>query len=494
MRMFYGGAEAPTLRRRLAVAGATRYSVSFWHLRDRLPKSREFPFDERFPRGAEVLLDSGGFTANKNRDNDQYDAGFWEEYLGEFIDLVGANIEALHLVTEFDHLDLGVDQLWDLRHDVWHRLPPEKFLPVWHVEHGFDELVRLAETFAQLAVTREGLRDYGHRIPALIKRYGVRVHGLAVSSLEVAASAGLASVSSSGWTSGKRHGDRVVWAHGKLLRYGKDHVERGIEEHAAHLEREGFDLELLRAGDPGEVTKLTVWSYESWADFVSRVGFAGLPSEGVTTSSPEPEPPSVEPDAEKVATSPAEPGTSLVPEGEGRKLLPLVGFVQRRTHDEHGEPVVGPPEMRTSGTSARKCDTCYIKHLCPEATPGADCAFDIPVEIKSKEQLSAMLTGMLEIQTQRALFARYAEDLEGGYPSEKVSAELDRLVKMTHLVKEIQDNRDFMEIHVKARGGAGVLSRLFGEDAGRQARELERPIGPEATDALMAEVIDAEVE
>ena len=67
-------------------------------------------------------------------------------------------------------------------------------------------------------------------------------------------------------------------------------------------------------------------------------------------------------------------------------------------------------------------------------------------------------------------------------------------MNMTKKVKDIQDNRDFMEVHIKARGQAGVLSRLFGEEAGQQAREFDRPIDAETTNELMAEIVDAEVE
>lgn len=490
--MYYGGAEAPTLRRRLIAAGATRFSVSFWHLRDRLPASGEFPFAERFPAGSAILLDSGGYTANSRRDD--HDASFWEEYLSAYVDLVGSNIEALSLVTEFDLLDFEVDDLWALRFDVWGKLPPEKFLPVWHTEHGFDELVNLSNTYAQVALTREGIAEVGHRLPALSNRSGTRFHGLSVTSTEEVVKAGLGSVSSTGWTSTQRHGDRVVWEHGKLHRYSRDDTTRAVDTHRGTLEKQGFDLELLRSGDPEEVTKLTIWSYESWAAHLSRGGLLDPEDEEVITPGVERTGSNAEPGAPKVATPPPERGTSIVPAAGDRKILPVMNFVQRSTTNEHGEEVRSPAEMRTGGGSARQCDTCYIKHLCPEFNAGASCAFDIPVEIKSKEQLSAMLTGMLEMQTQRALFARFAEDLEGGYPTDKVSAEFDRLMKMTATVKEIQDNRDFMEIHVKARGNAGVLTRLFGEEAGNQARELDQPLGPEATNALLAEVIDAEVE
>lgn len=492
MRVYYGGAEAPTLRRRLTTSGAMHFSVSYWHLRDRLPQDGSFPFAERFPAGAKILLDSGGYTANKQRE--QHEDDFWIQYLDDYLALVGENIDALSLVTEFDFLDYSVDDLWALRYDVYAKLPEEKFLPVWHIEHGFDELIALSQTYAQVALTSEGVKEVGHRLPALSNRSGTRFHGLSVASEKLIVTSGLTSASTTGWTSTQRHGDRVVWTQGRLHRYGKDDVDRAVDTHRGLLEKEGFDVEAIRDGDPEEVTRLTIWSYEEWGNYLSRGGVLSEDPEGVTTPRAEPEAPNVELPASDVATSAPEGGNSVVPRDGSRKVLPVVGFVQKSVQNEHGETVTSAPEMRTGGGSSRQCDTCYIKHLCPEASAGASCAFDIPVEIKSKEQLTAMLTGMLEIQTQRALFARFAEDLEGGYPTDKVSAEFDRLMNMTKKVKDIQDNRDFMEVHIKARGNAGVLSRLFGEEAGQQAREFDRPIDEETTNELMAEIVDAEVE
>ena len=492
MQIFYGGAETPTMRRRAASAGAMRFGVSYWNLRDRLPQDGTFPFAERFPEGSSILLDSGGFSANKRVD--EFDEDFWRSYLDDYLTLVGQNIDDLALVTEFDFIGFSVDDLWALRQDVWQKLPEEKFLPVWHAEHGFDELINLVETYPQVALTAEGTKEVGHRLPALANKTGARFHGMSISSPDMIAQAGFESISTTGWVSTQRHGDRVVWEQGAMHRYGNKDVDRAVDNHRATIERLGLDPEDIRSGDPEEVAKLTIWSYEAWAKHLARGGMFSTGSNGVTTPTPEPGARNAEVPTGEVATPAPEPGNSVEVAREGRKTLPVVGFMQKQTENEHGEPVTGPPEMRIPGGSARQCNTCYIKHLCPEFKPDASCAFDIPVEIKTKDQLSSMLTGMIEMQTQRALFARYAEELEGGYPTEKVSAEFDRLMKMTHTVKEIQDNRDFMEIHVKARGQSGVISRLFGEQSGQQARQLDRPISPQATDEMLAEVIDAEVE
>ena len=62
-----------------------------------------------------------------------------------------------------------------------------------------------------------------------------------------------------------------------------------------------------------------------------------------------------------------------------------------------------------------------------------------------------------------------------------LSAELDRFMKMTQSVKEIQDNRDFLKVTVEGRAQAGVLSRLFGAE---RAETLRRVDPDRAEDAI----------
>ena len=491
MRLFYGGAEAPTLRRRLRGAGVTRFAVSYWHLRDRLPKSREFPFAERFPEGSEILLDSGGFTANKKRAEDEFDDDYWVDYLNEYVDLVASNLDSLSLVTEFDFLEYSVDDLWALRFDVWSKVPEEKFLPVWHPEHGFDELVGLSDTYAQVAIPGHALEDMGHRLPALANRYGVRFHGLAINSEETIDRAGLASVSSTGWISPTRYGDRVLWDGQKLHRYPKTQKEVALDRHRNMLDREGFDIEALEEEDAEELTRLTVWSLDSWAEFLNRrLGVLG-------TDTVEPSAPEAEEPVEELATPDPEVRNLPTPRTPSdRKTLPIMQMSagKRRTMTDEGvvEEDTGREEMGLRSESARMCDSCYIKHACPEFEVGQNCVYEIPVEIKTKEQLVSAMTALLEMQGQRVLFSRFAEELEGGYPTDKVSSELDRFFELTKKTKEIQDNRDFLRISVEGQASAGVLSRLFGEQAGQQAQSLPQPLDADQTNRMLADVVEAE--
>lgn len=490
MRLFYGGSEAPTLRRRLCVAGASRFAVSFWHLRERLPKSGEFPFDERFPEGAEILLDSGAYTANKRIED--HDDEYWEDYLDHYIDLIAGNLSSLSLVTEFDFLGYDLDDLWALRFDTWSQLPAEKFLPVWHAEHGWDELIRLAEAYPQVAISGGDLDDIAHRLPSLANRHGCRFHGLSVNSEELISRAGLASVSSTAWTAATRYGERVIFDGTKLHRYGKDSKHDAIVANRPRLEALGLDIELLLEEDPEELTRLAVASFDGWAEFMGRrMGLLGTSTPEEPAQNPEVDPsePDTPPSEVRNLPSPRTP--------EDKTILPIIGLSDgvQRTRDPDGNihEIHTEEQVTSRSQSARRCDTCYIRNSCPEFKAGEGCAYDIPVQIKTKEQLTALLTAVIEMQSQRAFFARFAEELEGGYPSGTVSKEFDRLFALTEKLKDIQDNRDFLRVSIETRGQAGVLSRLFGDQAGERMRELENPLDREQTDQLLQNVVEAEV-
>jgi hypothetical protein len=127
----------------------------------------------------------------------------------------------------------------------------------------------------------------------------------------------------------------------------------------------------------------------------------------------------------------------------------------------------------TSQVSVRRCDSCSLAVVCPLFESGSDCKYRIPVEIRNRDQLLGVLHSLLELQAQRVVFTRFAEELQGGYPDANLSSELDRFMRMTQSVKEIQDNRDFLKVTVEGRAQAGVLSRLFGAERAESLRRVD---------------------
>jgi hypothetical protein len=165
------------------------------------------------------------------------------------------------------------------------------------------------------------------------------------------------------------------------------------------------------------------------------------------------------------------------------------------TSTEQGEYIeIDPqetPVIRYQSNPLRQCDSCYLASRCPAFKEHSDCGFKLPVEIKTKDQLQAVLQAMLEMQASRVLFARFAEELEGQGLDPALSSEMDRLFSLVDKFKNISDTRDVMRIAVEARGNAGVLSRLFGQKAGDTARQLPGGgLDSSLTDRFISDVIN----
>ena len=134
--------------------------------------------------------------------------------------------------------------------------------------------------------------------------------------------------------------------------------------------------------------------------------------------------------------------------------------------DEQGEYTeIAPNVVNTLTTQAsilRQCDNCYLASRCPAFVEHSECGFELPVEIKTKDQLNAAMRVMIEMQVSRVLFSRFAEELEGQGLDPALSSEMDRLFNLIDKMKTVNESREMLSISMETRGNSGVLSRLFG--------------------------------
>jgi hypothetical protein len=93
------------------------------------------------------------------------------------------------------------------------------------------------------------------------------------------------------------------------------------------------------------------------------------------------------------------------------------------------------------------------------------------VEIKTKEQLKGLLNAIVEMQGARVAFARFAEELNGGYPDPNTGQEIDRLFKIVGEIKKLEENKEVLRMTVERQTSGGVMSALFGDRA-NTLREL----------------------
>lgn len=508
--LFFGGAEVPGWRELLGEAGVHGICMTYMNLRQRIPKKKPWLIADHVPEGTLVLLESGAYTANK--DPGRLDRAGWLEYDESYRAFVEANADRIDLVTEFDSLILGPDYINEMRESFWNNV--KGFMPVWHDQYGLDELQRLAEVYDQISLPDSSVRSSNRiaaKVNSLTQRYGTKFHGAAVTKPDLLKEVRFTSAHSTSWLSPIQFGDTIVWDGTRLRRYPKKYKDQARKRHRMAFTRAGFDAEKIAAGDPTEVAKFTVWSWLQLEEQVNnRRGnrpFDVIDGEGIEDEEPSSgnwEDELASDDSEEIDEAPVavrdrktrrEPVTR---KPEDRKLLPVFGMekISNTSTDATGvTSTETTEELRLSRNSLRRCDSCFVSGSCPAFEPGNECAFDLPLEVRTRDQLMALLSGVIEMQAQRVAFSRFAEELEGGYPDPNLSNEMDRLFRLVESMKEITDSRDTLEFSVKAKAGAGVLSRIFGTDNDKAQKAL--PALPQAmdrsdTDELLSRIVDAD--
>jgi hypothetical protein len=458
-QLYFMGGEQRGWQRLLLSEGVHNLGVSFTYFYRKVKRANwELP---SFPEGTSILLDSGAFGANKNPG--QHDEPGWLNYETAYCEFVEDNIDGLDIVAEFDLQMLGYDHIKGMRETFWDGLG-SKFMPIWHPTYGMDELERLARRYDRVGVPGSSLSDLsylGGRINTLSRQWDCRFHGIALTQPEVLRNVHFATAASTSWISPSKFGDTQVFDGVRLKRYPKKYKDQSRRRHKMLFEKAGFDAQKILNDDPVEVTRFTVWSWRRFEESLAK-------HRGVT-----PSPEGVTVEIAHQGTAPVDP-SGVVARTEPAAPLPVLNF--------------GASEVLTlapAGT-VRTCNNCYVASNCPAYKPESACAFNIPVELRTREQLLGALYSVVEMQVQRVAFGRYTEELEGGYADPNLSGEMDRLMRLVKELKDIEDSRDSLKINVEARAGAGVLSRIFGE---RTAPELPRSNGH-----VQADVLDVEAE
>jgi hypothetical protein len=106
--------------------------------------------------------------------------------------------------------------------------------------------------------------------------------------------------------------------------------------------------------------------------------------------------------------------------------------------------------------------------------------------------LKSLLTAIVEMQGQRVAFMRFAEEMNGGYADPNVSQEIDRLFKLVANLKDLETNKEFVQITASRQTSGGVLSAIFGDRA-QALREMEQPILEEQTTMIIKDSLEGSI-
>ena len=497
MRIYYGGAEVPSHRKLLAECGVKTVALSYVGLSRRVKFARPWAIEDHFPQDMQVFLDSGAYSINR-KGEDAYTEEQIFDMAQKYMAFVTENIDRVSLVSEFDAISLGPDWVNGMREDFYDDLPDDKFLPIWHSDTGLEELERLVSRYARVGVLQVG--DADQQLVTVLnahsQRYGVKFHGVAMTKMEAMQEFRWDSVGSLSWLSPMMNGDTIIWTpQNKLIRYPKKYKDSSRSRHRSWLEKNGFDVAAIKEDDSHEVLRLSLWSWEHFVDAIN--GKAVLDPFGSVTK------PTVDgdgqiPEEDGGPVDDSTPGSlngelmTREPVNRETRLLPIMqSMVQTvRMPGDDGEEQQEIRTLEVSAKSLLACDNCFMKDKCPGYQPHHACAYEIPVEVHTMPQRAAVWDSMLAMQFQRVLRMQMVEQLEGGYVDQNLSAEIDRLARMLKARADTEKSGFSLHVEGSVQGDTGMLSRIFGKEAGTGMSALPAP--ERAQDIVEAEIISEE--
>jgi hypothetical protein len=507
VRLYLAGGEVPSHRKILNEAQAPHIAVSFLGLRRRVKFVRPWLLADKFHADASLFVDSGAYTVN-SKDEDTYSQRELKELAASYREFVGNNFDRLEYVSEFDALPLGRAWIENQRAAWTDEFGWDKFLAIWHPDWGIENLQEMCATYSRVGVPQTALngRNLVPLLNSQVARFGVRLHGVAMTKVEEMQTVQWDSVASTSWISPQRYGDTIVWTNNELKRYPRAYKEQARKRHRTLFERIGLDPAKIEDGDSTEVLRLSMWSWRQLEEHINRHhGDGGKSSYGLFQSlTPEQKDAmsnSLVPKRTKTVTAPRNEDTdpfdasglpavdgpppemdhrALTPAARDKVPIPVMGLGTRRSkvvQEDGTEEEVDVSVIGIRSESTRVCDSCFLASKCPQFEPASTCAYDIPIQIKTRDQFKALQDALIEMQTQRVLFMRFSEEIEGGYADPNLSGEIDRLNKMIKQKHDIDEGVFSLRMDVKGTGGGpGMLARMFGDEASERARALPEPV------------------
>jgi hypothetical protein len=481
MKIVYLGGEVPSNRTILDHAGAKKVGVSYWGIVKRgLPKTKKYLLENYFKDEVEVYV-YPGIPATASLTDEELN-----DFCADYEEFILDNLNRITLFTEITHPSLSQEFIIQQRSTAWHEVDETKF----GVVYTEGSLESLATRYLNVFIAGDVAETLEPMCRKFSSQHGTKFHILGSIKPDKFRNSPFETTSTLAWLSPMMRGETIVWFGNQLHRYPKRMKEQARSRYKAAYEAANLDFDKILADDAVEISKLAVWSYNQLEDWALKVNL-GL----VTSASALP------------PTDLSETPLSTVT-GEGvdvRKLetrnpaemrtLPVLGVDVSRVieTDQTGRDVIKEvPVLRSNSTSLRQCNTCFVKDNCPAFKVDNPCAFNLPVEVKTKEQLKGLINSLLEIQGQRVAFAKFAEDLNGGYPDPNTGLEMDRFFKMLKTIKELDESKEVMRVTMERGSSAGVLSSLFGDRAQKLSELPNNGLNESQTNDVIKRITDSE--
>lgn len=492
MKLIYLGADVPSNRTILERMGMKEVGVSFWRLQQRgLPKTKPYLISNYFSPFMNVHVHPG-LPANAQISREDLDV-----FRANYEEFVANNLDSIATFLEVDHPMLTTDDLEQQRLTAWDEIEDKtKFMPTWREWEDFGYALELAERYPDIALASDFIENdstLSAKARNIRNTYGTNFHALATAKPDNLRQVPVETASTMSWLSPMMRGETIVWDGRRLLRYPKKMKDQARTRYSHVYEEAGLDFDKIMDDDAVEITKLALWSYEQFEEWFNLTNN----HEDSTELSYNSDETDVEQKAETTPVVPDKKGVNarkLIARDPSEKyVLPVFGMEIQEVVDTDidGNDVISEvATVKSSGVSLRQCNTCFVAANCPAFKANNDCAFNLPVELKTKEQLRALLTAVLEMQGQRVAFARFSEEMNGGYPDPNVSQEIDRMFKLVKAVKDLETTKEFIQITAERQTGPGVLSQIFGDRAQNLTQLPEQGYSEEQTTRIIQQAIE----
>lgn len=470
--------------------------LNYWGLRKRgLPKTKAYLIGEHFLPEMRVWLDSGAIQADKANLSERE----LLEYAADYEEFVALNYDRIAGFTEFDSQVLGLPAIIQNR-AIYENDP--KLWVVWHGNYGVPVLQKWADEYTNIAIpndTIESVTNLAIITRSLSRTHDVQFHALATAKPDNLRQIPFATASTLAWISPMRRGETIIWDGNKIVRYQKKMKTQARPRYKSVVEKAGLDFQKFIDDDTLEATRVAIWSYlqlektmkdkdkgnvtpiNKLVDNSDDTLYTGLMEMGGYGS-----------DNSGIEVRKKETNEVVQRDPQEVTSMPIFGYQMKTIvdQDEEGRDVLKQvPIIQSQSLSLRQCDTCFVASNCPAYKPANTCAFSLPVEVKTKEQLKGLLTAIIEMQGQRVAFMRFAEEMNGGYADPNTSQEVDRLMKLVKSVKELDESKEFIQITAQRQASGGVLSAIFGDRAS-VLKEMEQPLSEAQTTEIIRDAIE----
>ena len=456
MQIFFAGAEAPTHLNLLKQCGVERVAVNVNNLARHTSKYGEWASSARL----------GGLDWIVYADTPSCPAEPVLELLAGQQVACEAIAGPVNWATDtwLKDSDLGFFPIWDGRDTSVARIYAEEY-----------EGVVLPDSVVDNAAA---VRTARAALPAMGTLGGLTGRSKGIERFDI--------LVSSAWWAVQKHGETQVWVGNRLVRLNSEDKHLKRQRYADAIEALGCDVSAVLADDPNETVKCAVLSWKALERHINSLGRMPVHAPLVANPSNSTSPTNVIPIGGVASggsqTRHLQPASLATP--VATRVLPVMALQQHATTTEDADGNMLTETHATievTADSARQCSTCVLSAACPSFNPGSKCAYQIPVVIKTKDQRQALFQALTEIQAQRIMFGAFSEQALGTHDVQ-VGKEIDRLFDMVKTWKEIDEHTSKLRISVDAQGeagqvaGMGMISRLFGEEAGTNARMLDRPM------------------